>query len=244
MKKTFLFDLDDTLMWNMHDYSFPILDFVRLVIERLGPRAPDVPTIINLQAEIDSKKVKEWIPLGKGFSKERFPTSLAETYREISAPLGISDLKGEKLAYQIGTKAFSLERWEQQGLVADAKRVIDYLIGKGDELILVTKGDKEVQRMKISVNKLESMFDEIHIAPTKNKEVLEEIIGKRNKNKVWHVGNSIKSDILPAIESEIGAIYIPMETWKFEREHADLPKYNRLIKIDKISEVIDVYPRL
>lgn len=245
MEKIFLFDLDDTLMWNLHDYSLPILNFAALVVERVGPKAPDIPTIINLQAEIDSNKVKEWLPLGKGFCKERFPTSCAETYREIYRTiLGKEDKEGEKLVYEIGMNAFSIERWKKQGLVPSAKKVLNYLTKKGDRLILITKGDEEIQKMKISANKLEKIFEEIHIVPTKNKEALEKIMGRKDKSYIWHVGNSIKSDILPAIEAEIGAIYIPLETWKFEKEHAGLPKYNRLIKIDKISKMIDIYPRL
>ncbi|MCX6747067.1 MAG: hypothetical protein NTU63_02940 [Candidatus Pacearchaeota archaeon] len=243
-KKRFLFDLDDTLMWNIHDYSFPLLDFARLVIERVGLRAPDVPAIMNLQAEIDSKKVKDWMPSGKGFCKERFPTSTSETYREICRTLGINDLEGEKLAYQIGTQAFDFERWKKQGLVLGAEEIIYYLKEKGDELILVTKGDAEIQQMKILANNLESMFDEIHIVQTKNKEILEAFIGNRDRSYVWHVGNSIKSDVLPAIDAKIGMIYIPLETWKFEKEHAGIPEYSRLIKIDKILQIKDIYLKL
>lgn len=244
VKKRFLFDLDDTLMWNLHDYSQPILDFAKLVIDRVGPRAPDIPTIINLQAEIDTNRVKQWIPLGNGFSKKRFPTSMAETYKKICEPLGIVDLEGEEMSYEIGTQAFSMKRWKNQGLVPGAEAVIKYLGEKGDELILLTKGDMEVQEMKISANNLESKFDEIHIVPTKNSEVVESYIGDRDKANVWHIGNSKKSDVLPAIEAKIGIIYIPMETWKYEKEHAEVPKYDRLITLNKISQIMSVYDRL
>jgi putative hydrolase of the HAD superfamily len=206
MKKTFIFDLDDTLIYNLHDYSQPIIDFTKLVIERIGPRAPDIPTIINLEDKIDREKVKEWIPLGKGFSKERFPTSLKETYQEIAKPLGIEDKIGEELAYKIGTQAFSMERWKKQGLVPGAVETIDYLKSKGDELILMTKGDDKVQKMKIKANNLEEIFKKTYIVPTKNKEIIYSVLNTQNLDNVWHIGNSIKSDILPAIDAKIGAI--------------------------------------
>ena len=244
VKKRFLFDLDDTLMWNLHDYSQPILDFAKLVITRVGPRAPDIPTIINLQAEIDSNLVKKWIPLGAGFSKKRFPTAMSETYKKICEPLGIQDPEGERLSYEIGTEAFSMGRWKRQGLVPGAEDVIYYLKDKGNELILLTKGDQEVQQMKIEANDLESMFDECHIVPTKNREVVEKYLGSMSKSDVWHVGNSKKSDVLPAIDAGIGIIYVPMETWKFEKDHGKVPKYGRFITLDKISEIKDVYDKL
>ena len=58
MDKTFVFDLDDTLMNNHHDYTHPQLDFVRFVVERVGNKAPDAQTIINLQVDEDLKLLK------------------------------------------------------------------------------------------------------------------------------------------------------------------------------------------
>lgn len=246
MNKTFIFDLDDTLMYNLHDYSEPILNFVKFVVKKIGPKAPDIPTIVNLQAEIDSKKVKEWMCENKGFSKERFPTSLAETYREIGKPLGINDPEGEEKAYEIGTQAFSMRRWKEQGLVPGALKTIKYLKSKKDELLLMTKGDLEIQTMKIKANKLESVFgkENIFIVPTKNKEELYKVIQNRKIETIWHIGNSIKSDILPAIEANIGAIYIPLETWAFEKEHKPLPEYKRLFKLNSLEEIKFIYNRL
>ena len=241
MRKTFIFDLDNTLMYNFHDYSAPLLDFAKLVITRICPRSPDVPTILNLQADIDARNVKKM-----GFRKERFPLSMKETYKEIANTLGVKDPEGEEIAYKIGTQAFSLEKWKKQGLVEGAEETIKYLQMQNDRLILLTKGDEEIQRMKIKANDLESLFGEenIHIVPFKNEESILSLMKGTNPENVWHVGNSIKSDIIPAIKAGVGAIYIPLETWKYEKQHNGLPKYNRLIKLDEISEIKDIYPKL
>jgi len=242
--KTFIYDLDDTLMYNLHDYFQPILDFTQMVVKMVGPRAPDIPTIINLQSKIDSNMVKAWLPENRGFVKERFPTSLQRTYREICTPLGIIDKKGEDLAYKIGTQAFDMERWKAQGLAEGAMESIEYLKSKGDELILMTKGDPEVQQMKISANNLELIFKKRYIVPTKNKEILYSALNGQKLENVWHIGNSIKSDILPAIDAKIGAIYVPLETWEFEKEHKPLPAYDRFFKINTLSEIKNIYHKL
>lgn len=48
MKKLFVFDLDDTLIDNVHDYADPLLDACRLIIKTLGNKAPHVSKIIAL----------------------------------------------------------------------------------------------------------------------------------------------------------------------------------------------------
>ena len=71
MNKTFIFDYDDTLAWNQHDYSYAQLEFLKWIIfEKLWPKAPDLQSIINMEVDIDNKNVETM-----GFSMERFPTS-------------------------------------------------------------------------------------------------------------------------------------------------------------------------
>lgn len=62
MNKVFVFDLDDTLMTNVHDYAEPILDMARVIIRELGPMAPHVSVVIALEEEIDKRRVHEINP--------------------------------------------------------------------------------------------------------------------------------------------------------------------------------------
>ena len=237
-KKTFIFDLDDTLIANLHDYSFAQLRFVEFVINRLGwNKAPDAQTIINLQVEIDKKNVAKY-----GFGIERFPTSTKETYQMICEGVGIKDNVGAEVAYTIGMTAFNKERYKKKGLVPGAEETLDYLIAQNDEIILCTKGDKKVQEMKIeAINAVKWFNDQIYIVDRKNEGVLNQIVGDREKNDVYHVGNGIKSDVNPALEAGIRAIYIPRETWAYEKDHNGKTESNRLIELKNIVEIKDNY---
>ena len=126
MKRTFIFDYDDTLAWNQHDYSYPQIMFLEWVVNRLGRKAPDPQTIINLQVEIDRDSVEN----GKGWGMERFPSSLRRCYEKICEGAGIDDPEGLKHAYDIGMQAFNEERWKQQGLVDGAEDTLDFLVEK------------------------------------------------------------------------------------------------------------------
>ena len=52
MDKTFIFDLDDTLICNHNYYSYVKLEFAHWAIDRIGLKAPDAQYIINLQTKI------------------------------------------------------------------------------------------------------------------------------------------------------------------------------------------------
>lgn len=247
MQKTFLFDLDDTLIKNHHKYSYTQMEFVKWLIERLGPKSPDLQAIIDLQTKIDSELVES-----NGFSKDRFPTSFAESYKRISSDLGINDPEGAKIAYGIGMRVFDEKKWKSLGvggLIYGADEALDYLTEQNDELMLVTKGDLEVQRAKIEIYGLEKRFgrmDEgrIHIVERKDGNVLERIVGNRDKTKVWHVGNLIKSDVLPGLDAGLNVIYVPCETWSYEKKHDGLPDDPRVRVIKEIRCLINIYDSL
>ncbi len=238
MDKKFIFDYDDTLAWNHHDYSFAQIKFVEWVIGRLGPaKAPDAQAIINLQVDLDMKDVAE-----AGFSMGRFPSSMRESYRVMCEGLGIEDQEGLGIAYQIGMSVFDEEQYKRRGLVEGASETLDFLVAHGDELVLLTKGDEVVQMRKISATNCRHWFgDNIHIVPRKNPEVVHEVVGDSDKSRVWHVGNGIKSDVIPGLDAGVKMIYIPRETWAYERDHDGMPDSPNLIVMEKIIDIKEKY---
>ena len=238
MEKTFIFDYDDTLAPNEYTYSLAQLEFAKLVVDRLGMKAPDVPTMMGLHVRIDKEAVKSM-----GFSMERFPTSFRETYRTICSLRKIKPNEDDlNHAYQLGMKAFDESLWRRAGLVEGAGQTLDFLVQRNDELILLTKGDARVQKKKIEVTGIKKWFGEnIHIVPKKDEEVLLKHVNGRDKARVWHVGNSIRSDVEPALKAGIKMIYIPCETWHYEMEHNGVPENPNLLTFDRIIDIKEKY---
>lgn len=243
MDKTFIFDYDDTLAWCEHDYCRAIIDFFTFTINRLGHRAPDVQSIMEMQSGFNKSGVEE-----KGFKMEIFPLSLVQAYQKICGEKGIKDIEGEKEAYAIGMRAFDENKYREQGLAEGAEETLEFLIQQRDELILLTKGDERVQRMKIEATQAWRYFrvDAINIVEKKDVETLMHAVGSRDKDSVWHVGNSVRSDVKPALDAGLKVIYIPCETWAYEREHSGLPedKKERIWTFDKITGIRDNYHTL
>lgn len=240
MDKIWIFDLDDTLIPNQHCYDYAILKLVEWLIPTIGYRCPNTQNIVNLLVSIDYAEVKT-----SGFGMERFPTSCAKTYEEICKTLEIPiNEECSKTAYEIGLFAYDYTLLEANGLLPGAIKLLDFLKSNKDVLILLTKGDRELQNKKININNLKKYFDEIYIVDNKTVAQIETIIYEYGYRETYSVGNSIKSDIIPSLEAGCKVIYIPCETWQFEREHNGLPEHQNLIKIDKLTDIIEMYGKL
>ena len=239
MTKTFIFDLDDTLMPNQQYYCYAQINFLKYVLDKLGYKSPDVQSILNKEVEIDVAHVKKY-----GFALERFPQSFVETFKFVcqSRNYQYTDKELQEV-FDIGMQAFQIQR----GLIVGAEDVLEFLVAQQDELMLYTKGDTKIQQKKIDLNNLRIWFpeDKTYIVGEKNSTDLEKIIGHRDKTRIFKVGNSIRSDVNPALEAGIQVIYIPCETWAYEREHTGVDLTNpKLFVFQSIQEIISNYSQL
>jgi putative hydrolase of the HAD superfamily len=233
------FDLDDTLIFTQHYYSLAQAELVKFIIESLGPKAPNAPTIVNLQVEKDLEGVKT-----KGFQIERFPESFAKTYIDIAGKMGVSEKRkaiGAREAYKIGQRVFDTRYW-QPHLVPGAKSTLNFLEAQGDELFILTTGDPRAQNVKLEFYGLQRWFgNQMFVVPHHKKEKLAEIVGSRDKRNAWFVGNSARGDIKPALEIGIGAVYIPQETWAYDAHDLTELDTRRLNEIKEIGMLPKLY---
>jgi putative hydrolase of the HAD superfamily len=106
-------------------------------------------------------------------------------------------------------------------------------------LVMITKGDLLNQEQKLARSGLGENFDAIEIVSEKDAGTYRRI-ARRHGIAVADavmIGNSLKSDVLPALEAGLWGIHIPYHiTWAHERAEppADSPRY---AKLDSIGEV-------
>lgn len=99
------------------------------------------------------------------------------------------------------------------------------LLSKDFRLVLITKGDLFDQERKLAASGLGELFHAIEIVSDKTSQTYIRIFNQHGKGstRAAMVGNSLKSDIVPALDAGSWAIFIPHElTW--EHEHVDAPK--------------------
>ena len=91
-------------------------------------------------------------------------------------------------------------------------------------LLVVTKGDLFDQERKLVQSGLAEYFDHVEIVSDKTPDVYRRVFDRQGQGPTrgMMIGNSLKSDVLPALEAGCWAVHVPHElTWALE--HADEP---------------------
>ena len=251
MRKVFVFDLDDTLMDNVHDYANPILDMARIIIRELGSRVPHVSVIIAKEEEIDKARVQEVSPVtGKKFlySMERFPGTMVETYRYFCEKSKVQPKKlVEEELYAVGMQAFDPAKYKTQVHPA-AIPTVCFLYERLDVSMLLSKGDKRVQAKKFSAIDAGNNFFRSRIVDDKTPETFRQIVNGFEGYTSWYsVGNDYEKDIVPALQVGFRGIWIPAETWECMGKIDEIRTrvdWSRCIELKNLSELKERYGEL
>lgn len=218
-----IFDLDDTIIQTQIRYEEikqAAADFIKSVLHT--PLSDE--DIKNRFTVIDIDNIKE-----HGFSKERFPLSWKETYESIAREQNENANHAEEV-YEL---AFGIHR-QKFDLYPEALESLQSLKKDGVKLSLLTLGEKSIQRKKIDDLNLSDYFHDIYIVEREKFEILN---GMGNKEKTSMVGNSLRSDIEPALEAGLHAFHINQSSWS--HDHVEIKEnYGRLHQLNKIGEVI------
>jgi putative hydrolase of the HAD superfamily len=114
------------------------------------------------------------------------------------------------------------------------------------QLILVTKGDVFDQERKIAASGLAGYFAAIEIVADKTVPTYQRIFARHTEGAqhTIMVGNSLRSDIVPALAAGSFAAYVPHDlTWSFE--HADEPQAEpRYARIAALADLPAALARL
>jgi putative hydrolase of the HAD superfamily len=109
-----------------------------------------------------------------------------------------------------------------------------------NDLILFTKGGAEEQRLKIEHSGLTSMLKDSVVVREKDREAYVQLISERSlaPERTWMVGNSPRSDINPALEAGLNAVFIPhSSTWSLELEDIIDPDGGRLLVLQRFADL-------
>lgn len=224
-----LFDLDDTLIPTQEVYNETKSRAVDYVYEKMNGSITR-ENILKHFEEVDKQNFTEY-----GLSKERFPTSWVKTLKKLKE----TTKKEENELYAIGQTVFQtvISPFEE------AIEVLNELKEKGYSLSLLTAGDVTVQEKRIKDANLSSYFQHIYILPVKTPQTVAKQLGKSRLEHTVMIGNSLRSDIYPALALGMKAIHIERETWGYDsfdinKEHENY--YSTVLqKVPQIIEKIE-----
>jgi putative hydrolase of the HAD superfamily len=203
-RHTLLIDADDTLWENNIFFEQTIETFIDL-LEPLGYTRDYIRYILN---ETERRNIRQ-----HGYGVRSFRRSLEDTYLKLAA-----NATRREMVQRIEQMAADLEGTPPH-ILDGVPETLAYLADR-HRLILLTKGEPAEQAAKVERSGLQTYFDAIEIVVEKNSEVYTQIIDqfKIVKSNGWMVGNSPRSDINPALQVGLNAVFIPhSNTWELEK---------------------------
>ena len=203
-RQTLLIDADDTLWENNIFFEQAIERFIDL-LEPFGFQREYCRKILN---ETERRNVRQ-----HGYGVASFGRSLEETYLKLAGNMA----KRETMA-QISLMVSELEAIPPK-ILDGVPETLAYL-SQNHRLILFTKGQPAEQAGKVEKSGLQNFFEAIEITGEKDAGAFREVVERHRivKNLAWMVGNSPRSDINPAMDAGLNAVFIPHAvTWELEK---------------------------
>lgn len=232
-RQQILFDLDDTLI-HCNKYFGVILDqFLELTHDWFSDYELTTAEIRQKQIQIDIASVQD-----VGFKSGNFPQSLINTYRYFSSKFQrLIHPHEEDQLFQLGLSVYDLEVEPYPGMV----ETLELLKSNGHQLHLYTGGETLIQQRKIDQMNLRLYFDErIYIREHKNTDSLEQILrsGHFDRSSTWMIGNSLRTDVMPALTAGICSIYIQISNeWEYNIVELNRTPDHILYTANSINEV-------
>jgi putative hydrolase of the HAD superfamily len=119
------------------------------------------------------------------------------------------------------------------------KETLEKLQDRSYRLVCFTKGELQDQENKLKRSGLLKYFNDVEITSDKTQREFLALCEHQqiHPSQLLMIGNSLKSDIAPALAIGAWGIHIPFHvTWQLE--HFDDIDHERLIKIDKFSDIL------
>lgn len=223
---TLIIDADDTLWENNIHFEEAGERFLDLVVERGGERERARRLLTRIE--------KRNIPI-HGYGSRGFTRSMMDTLEEITGVETSAEDRARILSLGTSVRMMPID------FLPDVEETLPRLKER-HRLILFTKGDIEEQSAKVERSGAAVHFHHVEVTGEKDASDYERIIERHRlvREETWMVGNSPRSDVNPALEVGLGAVYIPHpNTWSLEHEEVRPREGARLKILKRFKELLD-----
>ena len=224
--KVIAFDADDTL-WDCQSHFEEVEKHLYSLI---------APYCENPKLELFNTESGNMADLGYGC--KAFTISILETAMRVAG----NDLSITQLS-ELLSHCKSLLHLPATPL-PEVEETLREIRGKMEEvrgkMVVFTKGELQDQENKLKRSGLLKYFDDVEITSDKSQAEFLALCEHHqiHPSELLMVGNSLKSDIAPALAIGASAIYIPFHvTWQLE--HVEDFDHEQMVKIEHFSEILD-----
>ena len=227
--QTLLIDADDTLWENNVYFERSIAAFISYLNHHAYSPA-------EVRQELYAQE-RETI-LTHGYGLTSFARSLVAVFEKLS-PEPLTEHNIQRV------RSFARTIADQEiELLAGVADTLAELAGR-HQLILMTKGDQAEQADKLSRSGLAKHFCAVEIVREKDPATYRRVIAHHQlkPHTSWMIGNSIKSDINPALAAGLHAVFLfHKDTWVLEHAALDeAPAGQTLLELDSFPKLARIF---
>ena len=224
-----LIDADDTLWENNIYFERAIANFISFLNHH--EFTPD--QVREVLYEVERENIRR-----HGYGIDSFALALARCFEQLSVepltPALHDTVRG--FAYVIAEHPMEILPDVLETLADLAQR---------HQLFLVTKGNITEQSGKVERSGLKEYFTAVEVVAEKDAATYKGVVEKYGLRKeiTWMIGNSPKSDINPALEAGLHAVFVPHHnTWMLERDDLRPEIGNgRLLQVEGFGKLREVF---
>src|SRR5664279_2799822 len=222
-----LIDADDTLWENNIYFERAIAEFISFLNHH--QYTPDEVRHVLYDVEREDVRLH-------GYGMHSFAEALVICFEKLSVEPVTPELHQtiRSIAYKIAEHPMEF--------LPDVPETLEDL-SQRHRLFMVTKGNITEQLGKVERSGLKEYFTAIEVVAEKNAATDHTVVEKFGlvRDITWMIGNSPRSDINPALEAGLHAVFVPHDnTWMLERD--DLRAHavdGRLLQLSAFGELLD-----
>lgn len=228
-RQTLLIDADDTL-WENNVY------FERAIAAFISDLNHHQYTAAEVRKALNA--VERETILAHGYGLTSFTRSLVACFERLSPALLTNQRRRriEGFAQTIAAQEIELLPGVEQALAQLATR---------HHLILMTKGNHAEQADKLARSGLAPHFAAVEIVAEKDPATYRLVIARHElaPHTSWMIGNSPKSDINPALDAGLHAVFLfHKDTWVLEHAAIDpAPQGQHLLELDSFARLTEMF---
>ena len=222
-RQNLIIDADDTLWENNIYFERAFEEFVAF-LDHSSMAPQEVRDILD-EMERTNAKIH-------GYGSKNFGRNLTQCYQHLVE----REIREDDVRTVMGFAERILDC--PMEVIAGVPETLEYLAARHD-LTLFTKGHVEEQKLKLDRSGLGGFFQHTAIVKEKDTAAYRRLVAERGMDPAvtWMIGNSPKSDVNPALEAGLNAVFVPHEhTWVLEKQDLQ-PRSGRLLVLEQFEDL-------
>jgi putative hydrolase of the HAD superfamily len=224
-----LIDADDTLWENNIYFEKAIADFISFLDHQTHTPAEVRLVLWDVERELIRQQ---------GYGMHSFANALVGCFERLSV-----DPVTPQLHEQIKAIAFKIAEHPMELMPQVPETLAD--LEQRHRLFMVTKGNLTEQIGKLERSELKIHFAAVDVLAEKDAAAYCGLVAKYGlaQEKTWMIGNSPSSDINPAIEAGLQAVFVPHHnTWELERgEIVSAPAGRKVLHVESFGQLREIF---